>query len=73
MEEDEEKVSYDAESLFTNISIKETIDYIMDQVYVQKKLTSICMKLIFTRLFTNKLMNVRWVANSLLLLVISIW
>ena len=73
MEEDEEKVSYDAESLFTNISIKETIDYIMDQVYVQKKLTSMCTKLIFTRLFTNKLMNVRWVANSLLLLVISIW
>ena len=44
---DEEDVSYDAESLFTNIPIQETINYIIDQIYVHKKLTPICSKLIF--------------------------
>ena len=38
---DKEDVSYDAESLFTNISIEETINYITDQIYVHKKLTPI--------------------------------
>lgn len=41
LEDDEEDTSYDVESLFTNIPIKETIDNIIDQIYVQKKLTSI--------------------------------
>ena len=39
---DEEDVSYDAESLFTNIPIKETIDYICDEIYNRKKLKPIC-------------------------------
>ena len=30
LQEDEEDVSYDVESLFTNITINETIDYILD-------------------------------------------
>ena len=49
-EEDEKDISYDAKSLFTNITVKETIDYIIDQIYVQKSLTTICRNLIFTRL-----------------------
>ena len=32
LQEDEEDVSYDVESLFTNIPINETIDYILDQM-----------------------------------------
>ena len=48
--EDEEDVSYDVESLFTNIPIKETIDYIIEQIYTYKKLKPICSKLIFKRL-----------------------
>ena len=38
----EEDVSYDVESLFTNIPIKETIDYICDEIYNRKKLKPIC-------------------------------
>ena len=30
LQEDEEDVSYDVESLFTNITINETIDYVLD-------------------------------------------
>ena len=44
-----EDVSYDVESLFTNIPINETIDYILDQIYNKKKLKPICPKLIFKR------------------------
>ena len=47
---DEEDVSYDAESLFTNIPIEETVNYITEQIYVHKNLTPICSKLIFRRL-----------------------
>ena len=37
LKEDKEDVSYDLESLFTNIPINGTIDYILDQIYVQHK------------------------------------
>ena len=47
---DEEDVSYDVESLFTNIPIQETINHITEQIYVLKKLTPVCSKLIFRRL-----------------------
>ena len=38
------------ESLFTNIPVKETIDYIMNEIYVNQKLKPMCSKLIFKRL-----------------------
>ena len=50
LKDDEEYVSYDVESLFTNIPLKETIDYILKQIYVHNKLPMICSKLIFRRL-----------------------
>ena len=50
LDENEEYVSYDAESLFTNVPIKETIDYILDEIYVHNKLPKICSRLIFKRL-----------------------
>ena len=34
----EEYVSYDVVSLFTNIPIQETVDFILDEIYVKKKL-----------------------------------
>ena len=37
LQDDEEDVSYDVESLFTNIPIQETINYIIEPIYVQKK------------------------------------
>ena len=33
LKENEEYVSYDVESLFTNVSVRETIEYIIDQIY----------------------------------------
>ena len=49
-QDDEADVSYDVESLFTNIPIEETTNYITEQIYVHKKLTPIYSKLIFGRL-----------------------
>ena len=48
--EDEEDVSYDVESLFTNIPLKDTIDFICEEIYVNKKLEPICKKSIFKKL-----------------------
>ena len=33
LKENEEYVSYDVESLFTNVPVRETIEYIIDQIY----------------------------------------
>ena len=81
MQQDEEGLLYDVESLFTKIPVKKTIDYIIDQIYVHKKLTPICTKLIFKRLLLklvlnanllfrtaliNKLTDVKWAAHSVI-------
>lgn len=50
---DEEYLSHDVESLFTDISIEDKINYIIEQVYLQKKLTPICSKLISRRLLAK--------------------
>ena len=50
LENDEEIVSYDVESLFTNIPIKETIDYICDEIYRNNVIEPICKKSIFRKL-----------------------
>ena len=43
----EEYMSYDVKSLFTNVPIQETFDYILDGIYVKNKLAKIYSKLIF--------------------------
>ena len=43
-------VSYDIDSLFTNIPVAESIEYIIHQIYTEKKIPPICSKLIFKRL-----------------------
>ena len=48
--DDEEYVPYDAVSLFMNIPLDETIDYIIESTYTHKKLPQICSKLVFRRL-----------------------
>ena len=45
--DDEEYVSYDVDSLFTNIPVAETIEYIIHQIYTEKKIPPICSKLVF--------------------------
>ena len=48
-----EYVSYDVKSLFISVPIQETIDYILDEIYVKNKLPKICSKLIFKRLLSK--------------------
>ena len=77
---DEEYISYDVESLFTNVPVHETIDYILQEIYDKEKLPKICSKLIIkcfllklttentfmlTLIFTNKLMGAQWVGPYL--------
>ena len=64
LKEDEEDISYDIESLFTNIPINATIDYILDQVYDQRKLKSICSKLILKWLLIKLPTEVTFTFNS---------
>ena len=47
---DEELVSYDVDSLFTNIPVGKTIDYIIHQIYNKKKVPQICSKTIYRHL-----------------------
>ena len=47
---DEEYVSYEVDSLFTNIPLKDTIDYIVEEIYVNRKTKPICSMLKFKRL-----------------------
>ena len=50
LESNKQYVSYDVESLFTNIPVHETIEYIINETYVENKLPKLCSKLIFKRL-----------------------
>ena len=47
---DEEYVSYDVDSLFTNVPVEDTIEYIIHQIYNEKKVPQICSKTVFRRL-----------------------
>ena len=42
--DDEEDISYDIESLFTSIPVQNTINYICDEIYTHKKLKPFCAK-----------------------------
>ena len=46
LNDDEVYVSYEVYSLFTNIPVAETIEYIIHQIYIEKKIPPICSKLI---------------------------
>ena len=50
LEENEEYLSDDVESLFLNVPIHDTIKYILEEIYTYSKLPHICSKLIFKRL-----------------------
>ena len=51
--EDYEDVSYNEESLFTNIPVKETIEYILHKIYVDKSIKPFCKKSIFKKLLVK--------------------
>ena len=42
--------SYNVESLFTSIPVEETINYIVDRIYVRKEIELLCKKSIFKKL-----------------------
>ena len=48
-----EYVSHDLDSQFTSISLDETIDFIFDEVYNQKKLERFCKKSVFKKLLNE--------------------
>ena len=50
---DEQYVSYDVDSSFTNIPVQETIKRIIYQIYNEKKVPKSCSKTIFKRLMYN--------------------
>ena len=77
---DEEYTSYDVESLFKNVPVHETIDYILQKIYVKEKLPKICSKIImkclllklttentfmFDSNFTNILTAAQWMGPYL--------
>ena len=45
--ENNEDVSYDVESLFTNTPVKETIEYVLHKIYGDKSIKVFCKKSIF--------------------------
>ena len=59
-----EYVSYDVKSLFISVPIQETIDYILDEIYVKNKLPKVCSKLIFKRLLLNLTTENTFMFNS---------
>ena len=67
LENEEEDVLYDDKSLFTNISLKETVNYKLDQICVQKMLPLSLIN------FVNKLVDAPWVDPYLWHWVKYIW
>ena len=61
---DEEYISYDVESLFTNVPVHETIEYILQEIYVKEKLPKICFKLIMNRLLLKLTTENTFMLNS---------
>ena len=54
LDSNEEYVPYDLDSLFTSIPLDETIAFILDEIYVRKKLEPFCKKSVLKKLL-NKL------------------
>ena len=50
LSEGEEDVNYDVNWLYTSIPVKETIDFICNEIYNHKKLKTICKQSIFKKL-----------------------
>ena len=55
LQEDEEDISYDVESLFTNVPLEDTIEYILDEIYVHKTLKPICKSRLIMKRFLKRL------------------
>ena len=67
IKEDEEDISYDVVSLFTNVPIEDTIEYIINEIYVKKRLKPICTKLIMKRMLKRLTSDCLFTINNRLL------
>ena len=67
LQEDEEDVSYDVESLFTSIPVRETIDFILSEIYDRKVIPPFCKKrLHFKRLLERLTGECKFSVNGVL-------
>ena len=67
LQEDEEDVSYDVESLFTSIPVRETIDFILCEIYDRKVIPPFCKKrLHFKRLLERLTGECKFSVNGVL-------
>ena len=57
VDDNEVLVSYDVSSLFTEVPLDETIDYIIHEIYTNNKLPQLSSKLLFRRLLCNVTKN----------------
>ena len=64
LEENEKYISYDADSLFTNAAIHDTIKYILEKIYIHNKLLHISSKLIFNRLLLKLATENKYIFQS---------
>ena len=60
----EQYVSYDVESFFTNVPIHEAIEFIANEIYAENKLPKLCSKLIFKRLLVKLTTENTFTLNS---------
>ena len=76
LQPDEEDVSYDIESLLTNVPVKETIEYTSKAVYEDEKLPSFCSRQVFSKLLLKATTENLFTANGKLYkqkLMVSQW
>ena len=64
LKSNEQYVSYDVKSLFTNASVRKTIEYIINEIYGENKLPKLCSKLIFKRLLPKLTTENTYMLNS---------
>ena len=65
--DENDDISYDAESLLTSIPVEKTINYIINKLYVQKEIEPLCKKFIFKKLLLNLTKECLFSANRKLI------
>ena len=70
--DDYEDVSYDVESLFISITIKETIDYIIHKIYTKNVIEAMCKKSIFKKLLIKSTKECTFSVNNRLIKQIDV-
>ena len=63
----ERDVSYDVEALFTSVPIDDTIEFILDEIYVKQVIKPMCKRLIFKRLLQRLTSGCVFSANGKLI------